>query len=174
MTKPEIVDNTKLPSIIEAKLTKGEMVDILLGEVRGQLRAEVAAIQAEMDKLGRPSQKDLAKCFTKPTEYSISIYNRDATIYVTADRSSLSFRMSDDKLPPSVKKWAERYLVLQAKLNAAENRLRQFNERKSDAKTMALRDVLEKTAEGRVLLEQIEVLKATAMQRMQLTAGAAR
>lgn len=156
--------------LVETKLTKGEMIDLILEDVTRNANAEVTAFQQERrDVIASVPRKVLDRAI-KDAELGLEIYSGNE--YGTGcSKTTVTIRVKevDPTNAPILLDALEQCKRIDKELRRLNDVRSSLNDRTA-AKNYILRTALEKSDDGRALLEQIKGF-AVGLETKMLAAG---
>ena len=155
-------------SMIEAKLTKSEAIKILVSDIVRDLKRTLANAKAEKEKaqIIDPSLITPEFLRTFQVELKFSNYGK-GSFYVNFERRrDREFRVQD--LPEGLRERAKKIADLEKAEDEIEEQIRRLTTDRVETEVTILKTVLEKSAEGREWLAQIDDLRHAAQRRLNI------
>lgn len=160
-----------LKDMVETKLTKGELVDLVIGDMRSQTKRELNKVTAEMKEL---SQSIKLEDILPLIEGTVSVEEP----YRSGDQDDsmpkqfrVSVHVKSDvslsKLPKEVQQVLRRRHELKLMEKELNDRLQKLHE-KGEAKSYVLKGLIEQTPEGKQFLQLLEGIKVKVDTRLLL------
>ena len=162
-----------LKDLVETKLTKGELVELVIGDMRTATRRELKAVQQEIkDITGQIKLDDLRDILVG----SITVeepYSRSDEELTMPKNFRVSVHINGDvalsKMPKHVQELLKRRHSLKADEKELNDRLQKLHE-KGEAKNIVLKGLIEQTPEGKQFLQLLEGIKVKVDTRLLLAA----
>lgn len=161
-----------LDEIVETKLTRNELVDLILDDVMGETEERVEAAKKQRHELHEPHEPDIDAPLLqtmKDPEVSYGSHWREKGVY----RIKAVWYVKEADMPDSLKRhWAA---VEEADkiLEAAKDQLEKITKGRARARIEIVRRSLNETAQGKKVLAMVDDFKVAVKRRL-LKAGNAR
>jgi hypothetical protein len=163
-----------LDSFIEMKLSKGEAIDLLIVELKDEIAKSVRDLEHQIKEISKTfTFKDVAAVVSENFPVSLSFgYKDDGTVSIQlGDRdygNGLSLKPS--KLPADVQERLKQRGELTREKQRLEHMLHRLEDKKGDARSVIMRQMLESTTSGRRFLSLIQDLRLQVKPKLQLAA----
>lgn len=160
MANEQIVD---LKNLVETKLSKSELVELVIGDMRSTTRKELKNVQAEIEQINgeiilsdvldlivgkvsveKPFSYREEKDDALPKSYQVSVH--------------VTQNVSLSKFPKHVQELLKRRHALQLMEEELQSRISKLSD-KGEAKNFVLKGLIEQTPEGKQFLQLLEGIK---------------
>jgi hypothetical protein len=160
----------KFENLIETKLTRTEILDMLIHEMAEDMQAAVRAGDETCKALDQYRWDEVSALFDDKADVEVHHWDRgrkDDRIKV-----EVSVVLPYDKIPAKLRKHLAEFETADKERDEAREAVRRIHGERGALKSRMLREMLSQTEEGKSLLQLLDGMKTAA--RKQLKAGGAR
>ena len=163
-----------LDSFIEMKLTKGEAIDLLIVELKEELAKSVRDLEKQIKDINATFKfADVASVISENFAVSLNYgYRDDGTVQIQlGDREYGSgLNVKPSKLPQDVQDRLKQRGELSREKQRLESMMHRLDDKKGDARSVIMRQMLESSSSGKRFLALIQDLRLQVKPRLQLAA----
>lgn len=181
-TTPSFISSTEknralLSQVLETKLTRTELMDLIIERIRDDLRKERDELQAKMEKLDRtlklPAALKLLKTKAKEARVKLEEETEHRRVGFEYKNQPVHYTLSisvtlplDTVLPPKYVEAHAEYDRLETKLNEVQKKLNRLENGKTRARNELVRHALDSTPEGKNIMDAIVTLTESVKARL--------
>lgn len=149
---------TDYSDLVESKLSRSEVIDILLQDMESDAKKRLAEVQAEKERLFKEISKDILaslvsnSCFIARLSYGMSEQLEKRKFEINA-----SVHLDFTKAPKALQDAARRQVQLEAEERELGQVITSFGSKA--ARNTLLKKFLEGSDEGRLLLEKLDLFR---------------
>lgn len=152
-----------IEAFVETKLTKGEAIDLLVVELRDQVVKETRDLEQSIKGISKTFKfSEIKELIPDDTPVCLRAGYDDASVVTISlgDRDyGDSFKAKLSKLPADVRARFDERERLSKEKSRLESLTHRLNDKKGDARTLIMRQMLESSAVGRQFLSIIKDLR---------------
>ena len=149
------MDEKHIEALVETKLTKSELIDVLISEMKASLDAKAKALEDQVKRINQAYVVDDVIDLVGNKEISISyVENSYEKPYYKIE---FSVRVAPKDMPGDLKEQTQEVVRLNREASALKQQSYRLNERA--ARTTILKTLLEGSPQGREFLRLLEGLK---------------
>lgn len=153
-----------LATVVESKVTRGEVVELALQSLRASLEAEIAATSKELEKHEKEpklSQEEAVKVMKTAGLYAIVEPASDWDLEKGDERFTFKIhvKVQPEQLPKRVRESAKKRLELRLHKKSCERTLERLRGAGTAARAALIRMALDASPEGKSLLNAVDGLK---------------
>lgn len=158
----QTIEKQDLKNMFETKLTRAEVLDLILEDMATELQSQIDKKQKEIDAV-LPSDDDefLSLLPKKPKVKVERDWDNKNNLYVT-----FGFTLPKSRLPPDYVRRSSSLEKLRGELNDLTERRKELLNNKVKFKNELIRSQLDASAEGREILELLGKFKLSIQKKM--------
>jgi hypothetical protein len=145
--------------LVETKVTKSELIALVVDQATAEIRAEMERVQSELDELRSLTRDELVSLTgdAAPRKDSEDGFSMSFSNYYGSDDVSVTFRVRASN--PFVRARRKKYLALTARAQKLRENLGKLTGSSADARNAILRSVLSSTPDGLEVLALVDAMK---------------
>lgn len=158
--------NALLASVVDTKLTRSELLDLMVGQVDAELLANLNKLKQEREALSNIPVKDVLPLLKEHGTVKLGAWKHYGVSRATDVSIDVDMRIHRDLLPPKLAALLDRREELGKAIGKAEAQRNKLIYGKRDARLEMLRQSLATTPEGAKVLDAISSFKDSVKARL--------